>query len=152
MLILLVAQAAAVPPGEEPVAPYVQSDANAGARPFGPDMAAAFHGRAGIARIVDDFVATNLADPRIADIFKGQDLVRLRRVLAEQFCYLLGGGCGYTGRDMASAHKDMGVQAKDMNALVGNLQAAMRREGVPFARANAFLSKLAPMRSKIVTR
>jgi hemoglobin len=149
-LLLLLAQAA---PAEEPVAPYAVSDANAGAHAFaGSGMAAAFHGQAGIARIVDDLVATNQRDPRISDIFKGQDLVRLRRVLKEQFCFLLGAGCAYTGRDMATAHKDMGIQANDMNALVENLQAAMRREGVPFAKANAFLSKLAPMRGHIVTR
>ena len=151
-LLLLLAQAAPVAQ-EEPVAPYTAADANAGARAFtGDTMAAAFHGQAGIARIVDDLVATNQADPRISDIFKGQDLVRLRRVLKEQFCYLLGAGCTYTGRDMATAHKDMGIQANDMNALVENLQAAMRREGVPFARQNAFLAKLAPMRKDIVTR
>jgi hemoglobin len=149
-LLLLLAQAA---PAEEPVAPYAISDANAGARAFtGDGMLAAFHGQAGIARIVDDLVATNQADPRISDIFKGQDLVRLRRVLKEHFCYLLGAGCSYTGRDMAAAHKDMGIQANDMNALVENLQAAMRREGVPFAKANEFLAKLAPMRKHIVTR
>ena len=151
-LLLLIAQATPLA-AEEPVAPYAVSDANAGAHAFSGDgMAMAFHGRAGIDRIVDDLVATNLADPRISDIFKGQDLVRLRRVLKEQFCYLLGGGCSYTGRDMASAHKDMGIQANDMNALVENLQAAMRREGVAFARQNAFLAKLAPMRKHIVSR
>ncbi|MGJ3627266.1 group I truncated hemoglobin [Sphingomonas sp. MMS24-JH45] len=83
---------------------------------------------AGVARIVDAFVARNAADPRIANMFKGQDLVRLRRVLKEQFCYLLGGGCSYSGRDMKTAHKDMGVQAADMGALVENLQAAMAAE------------------------
>jgi hemoglobin len=150
--LLLIAQAAPAPV-EEPVAPYATSDANAGGSPErGAGMLAAFHGRAGIARIVDDLVATSQADPRIGDIFKGQDMIRLRRTLNEQFCYLIGGGCAYTGRDMASSHKDLGIQHADMNALVENLQAAMRREGVPFARQNAFLAKLAPMKKHVVTR
>ena len=152
-LLLIAAQAAPVPPGEEPVPPYQQTDANAAAAPFrGTAMLDAFHGHEGIDRIVADLVTTNLADPRIADIFRGQDLVRLRRVLGEHFCYLLGGGCTYTGRDMRTAHANMGVQAKDMNALVTNLQAAMTREGVAFGAQNAFLSKLAPMRRDVVTR
>ncbi len=153
--ILLIAQAAPATPAtlEEPVAPYVMSDANAGGTPErGDGMLAAFHGREGIVRIVDDLVATSEADPRISDVFKGQDTIRLRRTLAEQFCYLIGGGCAYTGRDMASSHKDLGIQHADMNALVENLQAAMRREGVPFARQNAFLAKLAPMKKHVVTR
>lgn len=154
MLALLLIQTA-VPQAapEEPVAPYMQSDANAGATPFrGGSMWQAFHGRAGVARIVDAFVARNTADPRIADIFKGQDLNRLRRVLGEQFCYILNGGCGYSGRTMKDAHRDMGLQNADMGALVENLQAAMRREGVSFAAQNRFLAKLAPMRRVIVER
>ncbi len=142
-----------VPHGEEPVAPYHQSDANAGATPFAGDaMWRAFHGREGVDRVVEGFVARNVADPRISDIFKGQDMIRLRRVLKEQFCYLLGGGCAYSGRDMKAAHKDMGVQTADMGALVENLQAAMSAEKVPFAAQNRFLAKLAPMKRDVVTR
>jgi hemoglobin len=154
VLMLLAMQAAApTPPGEDPVAPYAASNANAGAAPArGEKLLQAFHGRDGIGRIVVDFVARNQADPRIADIFRGQDMNRLRRTLVEQFCYLLGGGCQYSGRDMAAAHKDLGIQAKDMNALVENLQAAMAHEGVAFAAQNAFLAKLAPMKRDVVSR
>ena len=151
--LLVLLQATAAPPGEDPVAPYAMSDANAGGRPFkGDAMLEAFHGVAGIGRIVDDLVATSQNDPRIGDIFKGQDMIRLRRTLKEQFCVLLNGACRYTGRDMATSHKDLGIQTKDMNALVENLQAAMRRERVPFASQNAFIAKLAPMKTSVVTR
>lgn len=147
LLSLQVAPAA----GEQPVAPYVQSDANAGAKPFeGDGMWRAFHQQAGVDRIVEGMVARNVADPRISDIFKGQDLVRLRRVLKEQFCYILGGGCHYSGRAMRAAHTDMGVQHADMAALVENLQSAMREEHVDFAAQNRFLAKLAPLHRDIV--
>lgn len=153
LALLLLLQTVPAPPGEDPVAPYAMRDANAGGGPFkGVAMLEAFHGVAGIDRIVDDLVTTSQADPRIGDIFKGQDMIRLRRTLKEQFCVLLNGGCHYTGRDMASAHKNLGIQAKDMNALVENLQAAMRREGVTFPAQNAFLAKLADMKRNVVTR
>jgi hemoglobin len=153
LALLALLQTAPTPPGEDPVAPYAMSDANAAGRPFkGVAMLEAFNGVAGIDRIVDDLVTTSQADARIGDIFKGQDMIRLRRTLKEQFCVLLNGGCHYTGRDMATAHKNLGIQAKDMNALVENLQAAMRREGVPFAAQNAFLGKLAGMKPDVVTR
>jgi len=153
LALLVLLQTAPVPPGEDAVAPYAMSDANAGGGPFkGAAMLAAFHGVAGIDRIVDDLVTTSQADPRIGDIFKGQDMIRLRRTLKEQFCVLLNGDCQYTGRDMTTAHKNLGIQAKDMNALVENLQAAMRHEGVAFASQNAFLAKLAPMKRDVVTR
>ena len=152
-VILLVQASVVVPAAEQPVAPYTQSDANAGATPFTDDrLWRTFHGEAGVSRIVEDLVARNQNDPRISDIFKNQDLVRLRRVLKEQFCYILGGGCSYTGRDMRAAHKDMGIQRADMAALVENLQAAMRVERVPFAAQNRLLAKLAPMHREVVER
>jgi len=140
-------------PGEEAVAPYQASPANAGAKPFtGESMARAFHGQDGIRRIVDRFVALNFADPHVGEIFMNQDKVRLKRTLFEQFCFILNAGCNYTGRDMKSAHKDMGVQQADMNRLVENLQKAMKDEGVLFAAQNRFLAKLAPMRRDVVDR
>lgn len=156
MIPLLLAAAFALqtaPPGEDPVAPYEQSNANAGATPSkGDRMWKAFHGRGGVNRIVEETVTRSVADPRIADIFKGQDLVRLRRLLKEQFCYILGGGCTYTGRAMAASHKDLGLQQADFNALVENLQLAMGHEHVPFFAQNAFLAKLAPMERTTVVR
>ena len=153
MLILALAAVAlqAVPPGENPVDPYVQSNANADATPFtGKAMLNAFHGRAGIERIADDLVDRNLRDKRIREIFERQDIVRLRRILKQHFCYILNGGCDYTGRSMKDAHRDMGIQTADMSALVENLQAAMRAEKVSFFAQNRFLAKLAPMKRDIL--
>jgi len=140
-------------PGEQTVDPYTPSNANAGAKPLAnPSIFDAFHGKAGISRIVDNFVDRDVADPRISDIFKNQDLVRLKRTLKEQFCYLLDGGCDYTGRDMKAAHKDMGLQDADFNALVEDLQWAMDKEGVPFRDQNRLLALLAPMHRDVVTK
>src|SRR6476646_5118465 len=141
------------PPGEEPVAPYRHSNANAAATPFaGKAMWTAFHGSEGVSRIVDTTVDRLIVDPRIAEIFKAHDLVRLRRTLKEQFCYVLNGGCDYTGRDMQQAHKDLGLQTADMGALVENLQAAMRKEGIGFGAQNRFLAKLAPIKRDVIGR
>lgn len=143
----------AAPTGEEEVDPYTISNANAGAVPFtGAAMLEAFHGLEGISRIVDDLVEQVQADSRTSEIFKASDFVRLRRTLKEQFCYILNGGCTYTGRSMQDAHDDIGLQPADMGALVEHLQAAMEAEGVPFRTQNRFLAKLAPMRRDVVTR
>ncbi len=154
MLALVLALALQVTPtDEEPVDPYPQTNANAGATPFaGQAMWQAFHGREGVGRVVDGLVARSQADPRISDIFKGQDMVRLRRTLREQFCYILNGGCDYSGRDMKAAHKDLGLQTADMGALVENLQKAMSQERVPFRAQNRLLAKLAPMKRDMLER
>ncbi|MDB5712198.1 MAG: bacterial-like globin family protein [Sphingomonas bacterium] len=149
--LALQAAPAAPPPGELSVDPYTRSNANAGAPPFAGDrMLRAFHGKAGIDHIVDDLVDHIQVDPRISEILKGQDMVRLRRMLKEQFCYILDAGCDYTGRTMQAAHKDMGIQTADVNALIENLQAAMHREHVGFFAQNQFLAKLAPMKRTTV--
>ncbi len=139
--------------GELPVDPYDQSNANAGATPYdNARLVEAFGGREGIRRIAARTVELSEADPRIAAIFAAHDTVRLKRTLGEQFCYLLGAGCDYSGRDMRSAHAQMGVTKADMNALVENLQAAMREAHVPFAAQNRLVAKLAPMSRDVVTR
>lgn len=139
--------------GEFPVDPYAQSNDNAGAKPFAdPSMAEKFGGPTGIRKITERLVALSVEDPRISDIFKGQDLVRLRRTLFEQICYILDAGCTYSGRDMRTAHADMGIERSDLNALVENLQAAMQEADVPFAAQNRLLAKLAPMDRDIVQK
>ncbi|WBY16496.1 group 1 truncated hemoglobin [Erythrobacteraceae bacterium WH01K] len=139
--------------GELPVDPYVQSNDNAGADPFGgSSMAETFGGQDGIRAITNRLIDLNLDDPRISDIFVGHDMVRLRRTLFEQFCYILAAGCDYTGRDMRASHDAMGVQRKDMNALVENLQQAMREQDIPFAAQNRLLAKLAPMSRDVIER
>jgi len=140
-------------PGEEEIADYAHANANAGSQPFeGDHMWKAFHEQAGVDHVVDELVDRSLADPRISDIFKSHDMVRLRRTLKEQFCYLLNGGCEYSGRDMKAVHKDMGLQNTDFNALVEHLQAAMDHEKISFRDQNRFLAKLAPMQRPTVER
>jgi hemoglobin len=145
--------APSAPPGEEEVDAYHMSNGNAGAAPLqGVQMLEAFHGREGISRIVEDLVVTVQDDKRISEIFKASDVVRLRRTLKEQVCYILNGGCDYTGRDMKGVHADHGVAVAEFNALVELLQDAMDREGVATAAQNRFLAKLAPMKRDIVRR
>lgn len=139
--------------GELPVDPYEISNENAGASPIeDPAVFAAFGGKPGIDRIVDDFVIRISTNPKIEGIFAASDLIRLRRTLKEQLCYILGGPCNYTGRDMASSHLDHGVTTREFNFLVEDLQDAMDAEGVPFRMQNKLLAKLAPMHDDIVTR
>ena len=145
--------AGGVPAGEAPVDPYVQSPANAGAEPVrGEAVFRAFHGADGVRRVASTLVDRNHADPRLRDIFAAADDVRLKRLLFEQFCHLLGGGCAYTGRDMREAHRGQGLQNADFNAVVENLQTAMDVERVPFRAQNVLLAKLAPMQRVVVER
>ncbi len=142
-----------VPAGEKPVDPYVQSNDNAGATPMTDDTVYhQFGGMDGISRIVDDLIDLSSKDERIEGIFRATDLVRLRRTLKEQICYILGGPCDYTGRDMKESHKTHGITMMEYNALIELLQVAMEKEGVAFRAQNKLLAKLAPMYRDIVLR
>jgi hemoglobin len=153
-LLLFAALAATAAPGAPAPPPTLATaKAAAGASPIrGQAVFNAFHGRAGIERIVADLIAHVQTDPRIADIFKASDLARLQTQLSSQICFLVGGDCLYDGKTMKASHKDLGLQDADLNALVEDLQNAMDREGVPFRAQNQLLAKLAPMRKDVVVR
>ena len=79
-------------------------------------------------------------------------MVRLRRTLFEQVCYILNAGCRYSGRDMKTAHKGLGTTRADLNALVEHLQEAMREAKVSFPAQNRLLARLAPMDRAVTER
>lgn len=125
----------------------------AGAEPIdGQSVYEAFKGKEGIARIMEDFVPRIIADPRIADHFKTTNPDRLKLMLTQQVCYLVGGPCEYTGRDMTEVHAGLDLTNADFNALAEDLQVSMDKEGVPFRAQNRLLARLAPMQRVIVTK
>ena len=71
-----------------------------------------FGGKAGVAKIVDDFVGFVAADTRINFQFAKTDLVRLKLMLNDQICAVTGGGCQYNGRDMKSRGQPSRIQAR----------------------------------------
>src|SRR5215510_8756073 len=81
--------------------------------------------------VVDDAIKNIAADRGINRFFKGANIARLRRQLADQICVAAGGPCVYTGRDMKSAHAGMGIQSSHFNALVQDLGKALNKYRVP---------------------
>ena len=113
---------------------------------------AALGGGAGIRRVVADLVPALQADARIRASFDGVDMARLASKLEEQFCEVSGGPCKYSGKDMKTIHEDLAVSRAQFNALVENLQEAMRKNAVPPGVQNRLLARLAPMHREVVTK
>jgi hemoglobin len=111
-----------------------------------------FGGKPGIDKVVDTFVATVLADPRIKAYFVPAQTPRLKYELKQQFCALLDGPCTYTGRDMKSTHQGMKITQAAFNALDEDLNSSMDKYHVPIDAQNYLTGKLAPMEQPIVTR
>lgn len=111
-----------------------------------------FGGKAGINKVVDDFLVVWQADPRISKRLADADVERLGLLLKEQFAQLTGGPVVYSGRNMTEAHAGMGLRNTEFNALAEDLQVSMDKNGVPNRAQNKLLAKLAPMEKQIVTK
>ncbi|WP_322407295.1 group 1 truncated hemoglobin [Idiomarina sp. PL1-037] len=106
----------------------------------------------GIETIVEEMLYRVGGDDRIAHHFDGVDIMRVHKLISEQVCDLSGGPCNYSGEDMKTSHRNMGVNNSDFNALVEHLIAAMEKEDVPVSAQNQLLGVLAPMHSDIVEK
>lgn len=109
-------------------------------------------GKTGIADIVDRFLMHMGNNEVIVDSFAETDIEAFRGHLIDQICEVSGGPCEYTGRSMAESHAGLGVDTRQMNALVSDLINAMDDENVPLGAQNRLLGLLAPLHEDVVTR
>ena len=107
-------------------------------------------GKDAITAVVDDFVANVAADKRINGFFAKTDVPRLKRNLVDQICQTTGGPCTYTGKDMRTAHKGMGITDADFNALVEDLKMSLDKFKVPAKEQGELLGALGSLKPQIV--
>lgn len=107
-------------------------------------------GKDAITAVVDDFVGNVAADTRINGYFAHADIPRLKRNLVDQICSATGGPCTYTGKDMKTAHKGMGIKDADFNALVEDLVKSLDKFKVPDKEKGELLGILGPLKPQIV--
>jgi len=107
-------------------------------------------GKDAITAVVDDFVANVAADNRINKFFAKTNVPNLKRNLVDQICQATGGPCTYTGRDMRTAHKGMGITDLDFNALVEDLQKTLNKFKVPEKEQGELLAILGSLKPQIV--
>ena len=87
-----------------------------------------------IAAVADDLVARLRADAQLGRFWahRGEDGIRREKQLLVDFlCACAGGPLYYTGRDMATAHKGMGISESDWQILIGHLNATLDKFSVP---------------------
>lgn len=111
-----------------------------------------FGEKAGLVKIMDDFMVNLLKDPRTKSFFENSDQQRVKEQLVDQFCFILNGPCEYKGAKMKPIHSNLNINRENFNALVEQLQVAMDKNNVPFRAQNKLLAVLAPMHRDIVTK
>jgi len=109
-------------------------------------------GKGAITAVVDDFVGNVAADKRINGFFAKADIPRLKGNLVDQICQATGGPCVYTGKDMKTAHKGMGIADADFNALVEDLVKTLNKFNVPAKEQGELLGILGPLKPQIVNQ
>jgi hemoglobin len=107
-------------------------------------------GTGAVTAVVEDFSARCAKDARINSKFARTDIPRLRSMLIDQVSEATGGPAKYTGRDMKTAHVDMGVTTAEFNALVEDLVATLNKFGVGKREQDELLGILGPLKSDIV--
>ena len=114
-------------------------------------------GKKGIQSVVNDFAARCAADLRISSYFAqtvadAKRLADFKQKLADQICEAASGPCKYTGKDMKSAHKGMGITSDAFNYLVEDLAATLGKLKVGPNEQNEIIGLLAPMKGDIVEK
>lgn len=112
----------------------------------------AFGEKAGIQRLMVDFVDRIYKNERLLPFFKDASKKNLVEQLTDQLCVVSGGPCEYTGAAMKPVHADMNIGKGDFNALVEVLQQTMDAAGIPFSTQNQLLARLAPMHRDIINK
>ena len=106
-----------------------------------------------IAAVTDDLLPRLMADARLARFWTNRAADSIRRekqLLVDYLCASAGGPLYYTGRDMATTHKGLGITDDHFNALVEDLVAALDQFNVPEREKNELLGALGPMKGDIV--
>jgi truncated hemoglobin YjbI len=112
-------------------------------------------GKKAITAVVNEFVNNCATDTRINKFFADtakdpKRLAKFKTNLVNQICAASGGPCKYTGKDMKTAHKGMGITDADFNALVEDLVKALDKFKVGATEKNELLGALGPMKGDIV--
>jgi hemoglobin len=121
--------------------------------PVQPTLYKRLGGRDGIRDMVDDFVATLAADPRVNARFKEMkpaDVERLKTNASDQVCEATGGPCSYLGRDMKTVHTGMKITEAEWNAGIEDLNVALDKHKVADRDKQELMNLLTPMKRDIV--
>ena len=108
-----------------------------------------------IAAVADDLLPRLMSDPELGRFWANRAADSIRRekqLLIDFLCASAGGPLYYTGRDMATSHRGMGVGARDWEAFLGHLHATLDRFQVPEHERRDVLAFVGSTRADIVEK
>jgi hemoglobin len=114
------------------------------------------NGEKGVRAIVHDFVALAANDPKI-DFTRGgkykldeQGVAKFEQSLVEFISSATGGPLEYKGKDMKTAHAEMGITEEQFNALSDHMVTVLKKYKVPQADIDLIVNGIAGTKKEIV--
>jgi hemoglobin len=107
-----------------------------------------------IAAVCDDFIVRLATDPQLGRFFTGlsdDSKKRVRQLVVDQLCAVMGGPCVYIGRDMKTAHQGLGITESDWETSVKHLVATLDKFKVPQKEKDEVLAAASSLKADIVT-
>jgi len=106
-----------------------------------------------IAAAIDGMLMRMRADPQFTRFAMGRSEDshrRARQFLVDQLCALAGGPCLYTGRDMKSSHKGLGITESDWQTTMKYIGDAMTELKIPQREHDEVIALWTNYKSEIV--
>jgi hemoglobin len=108
-----------------------------------------------IAAITDELLARLRNDPQLGGFWKGHSensLRRDRQLVVNYMCEAAGGPVFYTGRDMQTSHKGLGISSSDWAVFMQHAAAALEKFAVPAPERDEVLAFLSSLQGDVVER
>jgi hemoglobin len=108
-------------------------------------------GADGIARLVDDVMASHLDNPIVKSRFENsKDMEHAKRMAREFFCAGTGGPELYTGMDMLTAHTGMNISEQEYLAVMDDIVGAMNIHKLDDGTKNDVIAILYSLKGNII--
>lgn len=108
-----------------------------------------------IAAVTDDFITRLATDKSLSRFFVGHSddsKAKIRTHIINQVCMVTGGPCSYTGRDMKTAHKGLGISEADWNTMATHFVATLNKFNVPKKEQDELLAIVGTVKKDIVEK
>ena len=108
-----------------------------------------------IAAVTDELLARLLNDSQLGVFWKGHSensLRRDRQLVVNYMCAASGGPVFYTGRDLKTSHKGLGVSVSNWEVFMQHASAVLEKFAVPVPERDEVLAFLTGLQSDVVER
>ena len=108
-----------------------------------------------LAAVTDDFIGRLAADKQLSRFLVGlsdDSKKKLRQHFLNLLCQTTGGPCIYTGRDMKTTHKGLGITESDWEASMKDLNATLDKFKVPQAERDEVVATVTSLKKDVVEK